>query len=344
MTGDTQIRREKDGSNRGRPVPALSYLALSAGVALFAVLVAYHGAADIGTAVARVGSGILLIAAFHVTTLVAHSLAWRQLLPPHHAVSIGSLLWARWIGESINDLIPVLQVGGNVVRAQFLARSGLPGSLSGAGVVVDVTLNLLSQLLFTAVGIALLLLRIGSGSLARTALLGALGMALIAAAFLALQRRGLFELAAHVAERIVGDSSRWSFTTTAQSLDAAVRRLYGARRGFAAALAWHSVAWLLGAVEVWIALRFLGQHATLTTTLLLESLAEAVRTAAFAVPAALGVQEGGYLLLGAVLGIPADIALSLSIVKRVRELLLGLPGLAAWQAGGVASAIRPEEP
>ncbi|MDX6769446.1 MAG: TIGR00374 family protein, partial [Elusimicrobiota bacterium] len=63
----------------------------------------------------------------------------------------------------------------------------------------------------------------------------------------------------------------------------------------------------------------------------LESLGQAVRAAAFAIPGALGVQEGGYLVLGGLLGIAPDTALALSLTKRFRELVLGLPGLLVWQ-------------
>ena len=107
---------------------------MSRGVALFSGLLVYHGAGEIAAAVAGVGSGLLLLAAFHVTTLIAHSMAWDRLIQPRAA--FGDLLWARWIGESINDLMPVLQVGGNVVRAQLLRRVGVPGPDAGASVVV----------------------------------------------------------------------------------------------------------------------------------------------------------------------------------------------------------------
>jgi hypothetical protein len=61
--------------------------------------------------------------------------------------------------------------------------------------------------------------------------------------------------------------------------------------------------------------------------LLLESLGQAIRGAAFAIPGALGIQEGGYLLLAPVAGLSPETALALSLAKRTRELILGLPGL-----------------
>ena len=56
-----------------------------------------------------------------------------------------------------------------------------------------------------------------------------------------------------------------------------------------------------------------------------------IRSAAFAVPGGLGVQEGGYVLVGSLLGIPGDNAFALSLITRLRELGLGIPGLIAWQ-------------
>jgi hypothetical protein len=77
--------------------------------------------------------------------------------------------------------------------------------------------------------------------------------------------------------------------------------------------------------------------------LMLESVGQAIRGAAFAIPGALGVQEGGYLLLGALVGLHAETGLALSLAKRARELLLGLPGLLYlhWAERGGARTVRP---
>ena len=57
----------------------------------------------------------------------------------------------------------------------------------------------------------------------------------------------------------------------------------------------------------------------------------AVRGAAFAIPGALGAQEGGLVLLCAAFGIPPEQAIALSLVKRAADLVLGVPGLLGWQ-------------
>jgi hypothetical protein len=75
-------------------------------------------------------------------------------------------------------------------------------------------------------------------------------------------------------------------------------------------------------------------------------LGQAIRGAAFAVPGALGVQEGGYLLLAPLAGLPPDMALVLSLAKRAREIILGPPGLLylRFSKAGAAAAARPEVP
>jgi uncharacterized membrane protein YbhN (UPF0104 family) len=59
---------------------------------------------------------------------------------------------------------------------------------------------------------------------------------------------------------------------------------------------------------------------------------QAVRGAAFVVPGALGAQEGGLIVLCAIFGIPPEVAIAMSLVKRIPDLVIGLPGLLAWQA------------
>ena len=99
----------------------------------------------------------------------------------------------------------------------------------------------------------------------------------------------------------------------------------------------HLGIWFFGVLEVWIALRFMGYPVDYRTALVIESLGQAVRGAAFVVPGALGVQEGGFIALCAVFGIPAPTAIALSLVKRLPEIALGHPGPA-----GVAGAGGPQ--
>ena len=119
------------------------------------------------------------------------------------------------------------------------------------------------------------------------------------------------------------------------------RSTYAQRSRAAASFGLALVAWIVGTGEVYLFVRLFGFSIDWADALLLESLGQAIRGAAFAIPAALGVQEGGYLLLGPLVGLPADAALALSLAKRARKILLGLPGLLYLHHAERLAATRP---
>jgi len=149
--------------------------------------------------------------------------------------------------------------------------------------------------------------------------------------FFLAQRRGLFGRATRFASRFAARFSKkrdWSsLVSRAEAVDTAVVGLYKQSVPVAASFALSLAGWIVGTGEVWLALRLLGSPVGWTEALLLESLGQAIRAAGFAIPGSLGVQEGGYLLLARLIGLPPEAALALSLAKRARELLLGLPGI-----------------
>src|SRR5262249_33103526 len=86
------------------------------------------------------------------------------------------------------------------------------------------------------------------------------------------------------------------------------------------------------ASEVSVALWFAGQPLPFGDAMVIESFVYAVRTTAFVVPNSIGVQEGAYILLGGAFGLSPEMALALSLLKRARDLTIGLPAIALWQA------------
>jgi putative membrane protein len=312
---------------------------LVAGLALFVALLAHQGVRDVSAALAAAGPGLLVVALFHLAPMLGDALGWRALFSYPVRPPISLVLFARWIGESVNGLLPVLQVGGNVAKARVLVRRGVPGAVAGATVVVDVTLVVATQVVFTLVGIALLLAHLGFTRLTLLAAAGAAATTALLAVTFVLQRRSPFTLLARLSGRIAG-ADRQALTAGAAAIDAGVVELYRDRRPILASAAWHLVAWFVGAGEVWLALMFLGHPVPLHTAVLLESLGQAVRTGFFLVPGALGVQEGGFVLLGGALGLAPDTALALSLTRRVRDMALGLPGLAAGQLAATTGSAR----
>lgn len=323
--------------------------ALIAGGMLLVALIARQGFGAVAEAMSVAGvGGLALITIFHfLVPIGTAAVGWHRLLPPDIRPPLRAVFLARWIGEAVNDMLPVAGVGGNVAKAQVLSRRGVPGVVAGASVVVDVTLVVATQLVFTIAGLAGFVLWVGDSRTTMNAVAGLVVTSLLAGGFYWLQRRGLFGALAGLLERVVDGPQFAAIAGGARALDVEVKALYGERDRVARSTAWHLVQWCSGAVEVWVALWLLGHPVGLLEAFLLESLSQAVRTAAFIVPAGLGVQEAGFLALGSVLGIPPQTALALSLVKRVPEIVLGLPGLVAWWSvgrGAVAASERAHRP
>ncbi len=301
------------------------------GIAIFTAILGYYGASEIASALAAAGLGLVLVTASHILPLVLDSFAWRPLLENARTrPSIPLLLKARWVGESINSLLPAAQIGGDFVRARMLVQHGISGTVAGASVVTELTVSVLTQVLFTLMGIGCLII-MGEQGMAGTALVGAIILLLLTAGFIMAQRLGMWRKLVGVLAMIGGEEKFQALSIRAESLDMAVMDIYHNRKALAVSVFWRLAGWIAGVVEVWVALHVLDAPVGFAEAFMLESLGQAVRAAAFLIPGALGIQEGGFILLGRLAGLTPEISLSLSLAKRVRELSLGIPGLVYWQ-------------
>ncbi len=308
-----------------------AYAALILGLALFIAIIVWEGAGDVAAALAVAGWGLVIVALYHFVPLSADALAWRSLFRrPQPAFA--HLLRARWICDAVNSLLPVAQVGGDVARARVMMAHGVPGRLSGATVVVDITLSAVTQVLFALGGVVLLIYRLGRRDLAEYVVVGLLVFAVLLGIFYRLQRRGLFGTMARILARTTGGRIWLDMVGGADAIDASISDVYRAPRGILLGACFNLLSWMLGTGEVWLAMHFLGHSVTVLEAVMLESLGQAVRQAAFAIPASLGVQEGSYLFLGGLIGLSPDLSLALSLAKRAREVMLGVPGLLVWQS------------
>jgi putative membrane protein len=323
---------------------------LSAGVLLFIGVLASQGLAAVFATLSLAGWGLLLVALFHLLPLVLDGAAIRVLFAGSatHAALRDALL-ARWVGESANSLMPAGQLGGPVLMARHLAQRGMRMQDAVAAITVSTTVQTFAQILFVLAGVALLgahASHISQEALRTSALVVSGLLALQVGGFYLLQRRGFFGKLMRVANRFSGkrDWSKW--LNQAEAMDLEVQLTYGRNGLVAASFVLSLVGWFVGTGEVYLITQLLDHPVSWTDALLLESLGQAIRGAAFAIPGALGVQEGGYLLLAPLAGLPPDVALALSLAKRARELLLGLPGLLYlhYSERSVALAARTSPP
>ena len=323
---------------------------LTCGLLLFLGLLVTQGLPAILSTLAAAGWGLLVVALFHLIPLTSDAVAIRVLYQrgqTQHGLLDAVL--TRWIGESANSLMPAGQLGGPVFMARYLAQRGMPMAQAAAVITVSTTLQTFAQILFALLGVLLLGARAGGASehtLRSMALIASGFLALQIVGFYYLQRRGFFSKLLRLVTRLAG-SRKWSgLMSQAEAIDAAVQDTYSGGGPVAASFLASLLGWLVGAGEVYLILLYVGHPVSWVTALLLESLGQAVRGAAFAVPGALGVQETGYVLLAPLAGLTAEVGLALSLAKRVRELLLGLPGLLYLHLSGrsrpaAAGAVPP---
>jgi putative membrane protein len=305
-------------------------LAFLIGLVAFVAVLVTNGFADIMRGVAMIGWGLLAIVLIRLLALSLAGTAWALTL--RHLVTFPFNLYVglRIVREAINCLLPAVQVGGDIVGGRLLAQLGAPAGLAAASILVDLLLQTVTQGLFAVAGLLALWLAFGDTPIVRE-----IGGGLIIAVpalggFFLAQRMGLFALV----DRGMGVLQRFLPGLVPDrpiDLQAALGQIYAARGRIVGASLVHLIGWSTGILEIWLALDRMGLPSSFAEALVLESLGQAVRSAAFAVPGALGIQEGGFILLGSLFGLSSGAALSLSLVKRLPDLAIGLPGLAAWQ-------------
>jgi putative membrane protein len=315
---------------------------------LFAVyLIIDSGAAEVAHAMSTVGWWLFPITLFHLVPMVFSALSWRELLLPASRLDAITVIWIRWIRESINSLLPVASIGGDVASVRIAHLQGVPGAQAAASMVVDTTVGVATQLIFVASGVGLLLMRSTERSalvVGWTVLVGIGLFVVVIAAFVLLQHRGLLAGVVKFARGLLPETWLSAVAASASAIDASIVAAYRSGRVMWRASLLRLIGWAAGAGEVWLVMQALGQPLGMVDAYILESLGSGVRAAAFMVPGALGALEGGFLVFGALFGLPADASLAISLSKRARELALGIPGLVVWHWIEGHHFLRRKEP
>jgi len=328
-------------SHTGTPKPSpgrrvsRSHLTVSAagvaGLALGLALLIHSGLDDVMHILGVAGWSLLWVIPVHVAPIAVDAIAWRVLLRGHPRAGMPFLIWTASVRDSINTLLPVARVGGEVAGVRLLMLRDIPGVTAAASVIVEVTLTLVVQFGFALLGLAILLYYLQDNEGARIVIIGLLvSLPVLVAFFLLQQRWGLFQLLERALIALTGRQVL-SLAGDMATLDAAIQQLYRQRRVMLIGCFWQFTGLMVGAVELWFTMWLLGHPFNLLDAIMLESLAQAVQSASFMIPGNLGVQEGSFVLFGAAAGLPADVALALSLARRVRQVGYGIPFLLSWQ-------------
>jgi putative membrane protein len=305
-------------------------IALIVGLGVMILLIVHEGAVGIIKLLSRAGWTLLWLLPLHVLPLLLDAVGWRAII--FARCKLLTLFCIAVVRQAVNGLLPVANIGGELVGIRLLTRSGVDGTWAAASVIVEVLLTVVGQYLFVALGVLFLLQITQAVQLTSQLLLGLAASAPVIALLIVLLRHGsVFERLQRVAGMLGSNLQRPGFPARGAAVDAAIGTLFRAPARLTRTLGWQFAGLLAECIETWVALRLLGVTVGFSKALILESLTQAARQFIFIVPAGLGVQELGLVAVGHVLGIGSDVALALSLAKRMTRIVFGVPALLAWQ-------------
>jgi len=314
----------------------LTWLGLPAGIAVLIALALHGGMADVLRAIGSAGFALLWLVPLHALPLLLDAQAWRLLLG--RRASLAYLWWVATVREAVSRLLPVASIGGEIVGVRLARWKVSDTSGVAASVIVEVIVTMAVQYVFAALGLVMIVAQTGHDDVLVTigvALL--LSLPLPVAVFVLLRRGGLFHAIERWSARLPM-SAHWGVERIGGAqLDAAIDVLLRNPRLLLRAFVWQFAGYLLGASEVYLALWLLGHPVSIGGAIAVEALTQAARHAAFFVPSGLGVQEAVVVLLARMFGVDEQTALSLALVKRMREVVFGCIALLSWQ---VAEIVR----
>ncbi|MCG8380026.1 MAG: lysylphosphatidylglycerol synthase domain-containing protein [Proteobacteria bacterium] len=309
----------------------LSYFGLFIGLVLFTVLIVWQGITDIALIILESGWMLLILPIVWLPNMLAAVVSWRLLFLKTHAPSFLQALKAIWIGRAINTLLPVASLGGEVIKARLLTLWGTSGTDATASVLVDKTVQALAVAVWAFIGTLLLVYLAFDDELAFAAMGGVFVLLACITGFIMVQKAGLAGFLTRMLGKFVASEGWTDITNNAGEVDAIVLQLYRRGKVLMQSIFWRTLCLALQTTEVWFACYLLGQPITVIEALMLKSLTSTLSDIAFFIPNAYGIQEGGFIVLGSLLGFTPDFSLAVSLATRIRELLVDVPGLLAWQ-------------
>ena len=295
------------------------------GAALFVWLLATIGPGPVLQAFADLSWRLLVILAFPFgLTALLDTLGWRSAFR-RDLVPFRALFAARLAGEAFNLTTPTASIGGEAVKS-LLVRPWAPLSEGLPSVIVAKTTIVIGQALFLVVGLAAAHAALPSDALVIRGMEWLLVAQVVAVGgFVAVQAGGALRGSTRWLQKHgwLSDRPRETLVQINDELAHFYRR---EPRRLTLSIVYHFLAWLIGALESWLILRWIGLPVSLAEATAIEAFSTGIRFAAFLVPGYLGALEAGHVAIFAALGLGAPAGLSFTLIRRVRE--------AAWTGLG----------
>jgi uncharacterized protein (TIRG00374 family) len=332
------------------PVKNAKYVFLVLGLLLLAKLLSEADWQQIGLDLAKVGwGGFAIIMGMHVFTFLTDVVGWQLTftsIPP--APRWTRRLYAiRLAGEAFNHILPAASMGGEPFKVALLkTHYQVPYREAAATLVVARTANTIALLGFVALGFVFLVTSVKfPQSMVLVAGIGLAVLAIITVQFFLVQ---WFKFNSRVGRRLLRTRFGRRIERAVnflQDMDDHIVQFYRASHlRFAVALLLGTVNWMLGAVEVFLVMRFIGHPVSFTDAWIVESLAQLMRAGVFFIPAAVGVQEGTFMVACRALTGVSETGVAMAVVRRCRELIWISLGLGFYWLYSLRRQPEPASP
>jgi glycosyltransferase 2 family protein len=272
---------------------------------------------------------LLVVLVFPVALVqLFDTLGWRYAFL-REGVAFRALVVSRLAGEAFNMTTPTAALGGEAVKA-WLLRGHAPLDATLSSVIVAKTTITIAQGLYLLLGIVVAWRTVLTGSLLLYGMVWLLSLEAVALTlFVLVQTRGLLGWTGRWLGRLGIQAAR--SRATLGRVDDALGQFYRTAPGrLTLSIVFHFLAWLLGSLETWLILSFLGTEVSLATATVIEAFGTAIKVATFLIPASLGVLEGGFVATFVALGLSSTTAVSFGLVRRIREGVWIAVGLVAF--------------
>ena len=321
------------GSRRGGVMPIVRVVGFTLGIAALAAIMVRAGAASVARSLANLGLiGLLALVLLHLPVVAAMASAWRSVAGEVAGGSRLKFLWARLVRDGAAEALPFSQVGGFVFGLRALNLRGNEAMRAAISMGVDLVVELAAKLPYLIAGVLVLAALAPGSNLLRPILLG-LVLTAVAVTIPIFARRRMWRLLEATARTILRRLAAGALLDPAAKraeLETMLEDSLSRRTRVLTGFLLHLTCWIVGAAELWVVFALLGVRIGLLQALAIDSIVAGLRSFAFMIPAAAGVQEASFVLAGAAFGVSPTIAVAASLARRARDLLLGGVTLAIY--------------
>ena len=305
------------------------------------------GLTAITSQIISMGWAFLLLMFFPIfIQYILFALAWQYSLNGRIPGFI-KIFFANIAGDSVSYMLPGTVIAGEPLKAFFLRHhAGMHSST--ASVIISKTTRAISMVVFVVISLLIFLYFYKMPTVVETSLgvvLALLSLGILI--FLYLQKKGIFaNLISWAAFIKLPEWVNKKKTNLMREkghhllkLDEHLINFYKTESSrFYFSVCISIIAWIIGAFEIYLFLKFLGMPVSLITALAIESLSLVINTCFLFMPAGIGTQEAGKVFIFKLLGMLADTGLAVGLLRRMRELVWAFMGL------GICTFYKTTEP